>query len=238
MLLACPSLGSLDFLKDFEESYEAMAGRVDFTLYLITDRRSLPANRTLENAVAAALDGGVRAIQLREKDLSDAEFELLAEKLRRRTADYNAKLLLNDRWAMAQRIGADGVHLGGHSRPTSEVRQRLGHTPLIGVSTHTVPEIVQAAQQGADFVTFGPVYHTPSKAPMGSPVGLDALEEACALSPIPVFALGGIGLAQVPEIRRSGAFGIGLIRAIQDAASPSEEAKSFCNLLNAPTETP
>lgn len=209
---------------------------VDFSLYLITDRRTLPAGRSLEDAVAAALDGGLKAVQLREKDLSDAQIAPIAERLRRRTADYGAKLLINDRSALAQKIGADGVHLGRHSRPVAEVRQELGPTMLIGLSTHAFSEISTAVLQGADFVTYGPVFETPSKSGMGSPTGLDRLRQACQIAKIPVFALGGIDLQAVKAVLDCGASGIGLIRAIQDAPCPTAATqKLLCQLETAST---
>ena len=152
-----------------------MMPTVGFSLYLITDRRQVPPGRTLTETVRAALEGGVKAVQLREKDLPAAELYPLALELRALTREYGAKLLVNDRIDVALAVGADGVHLGGHSLPTAAARQLLGPNRLIGVSTHRPEEIAAAQRDGADFVTFGPVFHTPSKAAFGEPVGLDQL---------------------------------------------------------------
>ncbi|ALC17728.1 thiamine-phosphate diphosphorylase/ thiamine-phosphate pyrophosphorylase [Desulfuromonas soudanensis] len=201
--------------------------RIDFPLYLITDRLLLPAGRTLIEAVTSALEGGVRAVQLREKDLDDAALYPLARELRALTRAFGARLLINDRIDLALAIGADGVHLGGNSLPTAEARRFLGPAPLIGVSTHRLEEIAGAASQGADFVTFGPVYFTASKAPYGEPVGLEALRCACIAPPLPVFALGGIQLHRISEVLDSGVRGIALISAILSRPDPAGAAREI-----------
>jgi thiamine-phosphate pyrophosphorylase len=181
----------------------------------------------LLKTIESALEGGVRAVQLREKDLTAAELYPLARDMRALTAHYKARLLINDRIDIALAVGADGVHLGGHSLSTETARQLLGPRRMIGVSTHAFDEIQSAEQQGADFVTFGPVYPTPSKAPFGPPQGIDALAEACRKSRLPVFALGGVNLARREPVRQAGAFGIALISAIIADRNPTEIARSF-----------
>ena len=110
-----------------------MAERVDFSLYLISDRKALPEGKTLLESIEAALLGGVRAVQLREKDLSAAELLPLARQLRELTHAYQARLLVNDRIDVALAVEADGVHLGGHSLPVAVTRRLLGPNRLIGV---------------------------------------------------------------------------------------------------------
>jgi thiamine-phosphate pyrophosphorylase len=193
---------------------------VDFDLYLITDRRSLPAGRDLLATVRAALCGGVRAVQLREKDLSAAELYPLALALRQLTREFSARLLINDRVDLALAVDADGVHLGSRSLPISVVRQLLGARRLIGVSTHHRDEVERAAAAGADFVTYGPVYATPSKAAYGPPLGLSPLAAVCADDVLPVFALGGVTAERLPELRAAGCTHIALIGAILQAIDP------------------
>lgn len=203
---------------------------VDFSLYLITDRKILLAGMTLPQAVRKALEGGVRAVQLREKDLTAAERFPLARELRALTLEFDARLLINDRIDLALAVGADGVHLGGHSLPPEEARRLLGPDRLIGVSTHHPEEVVAAGRQGADFVTFGPVYPTPSKAPFGPPAGLDRLREACA-APLPVFALGGIRAGRVAEVLAAGAAGVALISTVLAAPDPARAASGLLQAL-------
>lgn len=204
---------------------------VDFNLYLITDRRSLPAGRTLIAQVRAALEGGVRAVQLREKDLPAAALYPLALELRTLTHDFGARLLINDRIDVALAVGADGVHLGGHSLPIAAARALLGPQRLIGVSTHRRDELHTAAASGADFVTFGPIYPTPSKLPFGPPLGVAALAAACSCPPLPVFALGGITAARLAELRSAGCGRVAAIGAILHTDDPSAAARNLLRHL-------
>ena len=194
---------------------------IDFRLYFVTDRRHT-AGRPLVDVVHAALDGGVRAIQLREKDLEGGALYHLAEQIRQITARYQARLLINERLDVALAVDADGVHLGQTSFPAATARRLLGPDKLIGVSTHSQAEITAAA--GADFIVFGPVYFTPSKAAYGKPQGLERLRQAVAHSPIPLIAIGGIKSEQVAEILAAGAHGIAVISAISTAPDPARAA--------------
>ena len=204
---------------------------IDFRLYFVTDRRQT-AGRPLYDVVQAALDGGVRAVQLREKDLEGGELYRLAARLRDLTARYAARLLINDRLDVALAAGADGVHLGQTSLPVSTARQLLGPDKLIGVSTHSPDEITAA--QGADFVVFGPVYFTPSKADYGQPQGVARLRQAARHSPVPVFAIGGIQADRIAAVRRAGAHGLALISALSAAAEPSRAAHELLTRLGPP----
>lgn len=204
---------------------------VDFNLYLITDRKQLPPGRRLVETVAAALEGGVRAVQLREKDLCAAELYPLARELRELTARHGARLLINDRLDVALAVEADGVHLGEHSLPVPVARKILGPDSLIGVSTHRCEEVAGAQRDGADFVTFGPIYFTPSKAAYGEPVGLGRLHEACTATTFPVFALGGISLEETAELRAAGCHRIALISAILAATDPAAAAAALLSRL-------
>ena len=213
----------------------AEGARVDFSLYLITDRRSLAPGQDLLATVRAALLGGVRAVQLREKDLTAAELYPLALEFRRLTREFGAKLLINDRVDLALAVDADGVHLGSHSLPVAVARQLLGAEKIIGVSTHSSAEVARAAVAGADFVTCGPVYTTPSKASYGPPLGLEAFAVACAHAPLPVFALGGVTLARLPELRVVGCQRIALIAAILHSEDATTTAQSLLRALADPT---
>lgn len=207
-----------------------MSNPAYFTLYLITDRHQVPAGRTLAETVEAALHGGVRAVQLREKDLAAAELLPLAEELRAITRRFGARLLINDRIDVAMAVEADGVHLGNHSLPTATARRLLGPDRLIGVSTHRLDQLATAAEDGADFVTFGPVFATPSKTSYGPPLGLEALHTATRISPLPVFALGGIKSDQLPLLGTRNCHGIAVISAIIAAADPLTAARSLASI--------
>jgi len=203
---------------------------VDFSLYLITDRRQCES-RGLVSAVTEALRGGVRAVQLREKDLSTRERYRLAEELRAVTSDFNALLLINGDAALARAVKADGVHLPQDGLPVHACRRVLGPHMLIGVSTHSLAEAKDAEVRGADFITFGPVYHTPSKAQYGAPVGIDSLRSVCRITKLPVFGLGGISCSQIEEVMAAGAGGVALISAILAAQNIEEAASEFTRRL-------
>jgi len=192
-------------------------------VYLVTDRGQT-VGRPLLDVVDAALRGGVRAVQLRERDLATRELLALAVDLRRITARYDALLLVNDRIDVALACGADGVHLPGHSFTIADARTLLGPSKLVGASTHSVREVEAAAQYGADFIVFGPIFDTPSKRAFGKPVGLDALERACA-APLPVLAIGGLTAERVTETRSRGATGVAVIREICAADDPEHAAR-------------
>lgn len=204
-----------------------MPNPIDFTLYLITDRHQVPGGRTLTATVEAALRGGVRAVQLREKDLSAADLLPLAAELRTLTRRFGARLLINDRIDVALAVEADGVHLGGHSLPATVARRLLGPQRLIGVSTHHPDEVAAAAAAGADFVTFGPIFATPSKAAYGPPLGLHALSTACQAAPLPIFALGGIKTGHRPLLHARGAYGVAVISAVIAAQDPESASRNL-----------
>ncbi len=185
---------------------------VDFKLYLITDRKqtTLP----LPDAVHEALKGGVRAIQLREKDLSVRDLLELARELRVLTRKFGAKLFINDRTDVAVAVEADGVHLGQKSMPLEPVRRIIGNNMLIGVSAHSIAEARAAEAGGADFITCGPVFFTPSKAEFGAPVGLDVLKSVVGASKLPVFALGGVKSGNIHQVKQCNAHGVSLVSGI------------------------
>ena len=192
-------------------------------VYFVTDRAQT-RGRPLADVVEAALRGGVRAVQLRERHLPARDLLALAVALRSLTSRHDALLLINDRIDVALACGADGVHLPVHSFRVGEARTLLGPSKLVGVSTHTVDEVPQAADAGANFVVFGPVFDTPSKRTLGVPVGLDALERACA-SNIPVLAIGGVTAETCAATRARGGAGVAVIREIAAADDPEMAAR-------------
>lgn len=203
---------------------------IDFNLYLITDRLQTGSVR-LVDVVEDALKGGVRGVQLREKDLSSRELYELAYDIRKLTAKYDAKLIINDRVDIALAVEADGVHLGLNSLPIHRVRKLLGSSRLIGLSCHNQVNAIMAQENGADFITFGPVYYTASKANYGKPVGVEKLETVSQLLQIPVFALGGIKKTNIPEVMVAGATGIALVSAIIASDDPKSEAEQMLAML-------
>jgi thiamine-phosphate pyrophosphorylase len=206
--------------------------KVDFDLYVITDRQQT-AGRPLPAVVEAALCGGARALQLREKDLAPRDLLPLAQEMRRLTQVYGARLLINDRIDVALAVNADGVHLTTTSLPVDVARQLLGPNRLLGVSTHSRAEAQVAAEGGADFIVFGPVFFTPSKAPSGEPVGLEALRDACAAVALPILAIGGIKKVNLDQVVAAGANGIAVISAVIAADDPMAATQDLLGALQA-----
>jgi thiamine-phosphate pyrophosphorylase len=200
-------------------------------LYLISDSNQT-SGRPLLEALEVALEGGVRMIQLREKDLSGRELLELAAKVRLLTVRYGAKLLINDRVDIAIAVDADGVHLPASSFNPMDARELICRDKIVGLSAHSAREAVKAEREGADFVTFSPIYQTPSKAGYGKPQGLERLEELCGKVNIPVYALGGIKIENVRDVMERGASGVAMISAILGAKDIKAETVKLLKSLN------
>lgn len=176
-----------------------------FDLLAISERASPEWLRRLAEA-------GVGAVQIREKELDDRAVLELAREARKALAT----VLVNGRLDIALAAGADGAHLPADGVPVAALRRRFP-SALLGISTHTVQEVERALQDGADYVTFGPVWPTPSKERYGPPVGVEALARA-AEAGIPVYALGGVMLSRFEEAAAAGAAGVAGIRLFQGPA--------------------
>lgn len=211
--------------------------KVDFRLYLITDR-NVCAPRSLQSVVRSACDAGVRAVQLREKDLSESEHAEYVQRLLEITRPREAKLLLNRQHGfnspedvfMAASLGAAGFHLTADIPFPHALRERFPKL-MVGVSTHSLEQVVTAAAEGADYVTFGPVFETASKAVYGEPQGLEKLARAASSTTIPVFAVGGVTPENAGDCLRAGAHGVAVIRAVLTAPDVKEVIDRFKTVL-------
>ena len=209
--------------------------RINFRLYVVTDRHEA-AGRDLEEIVVAAAQGGAGAIQLREKDLSARDLYALGARLQAALVPYGVPLLINDRLDVALALDAAGVHLAGHSLPTAIARRVLGAGKLLGVSTHSVEEARCAADDGADFIVFGPVFATPSKVVYGPPQGLQHLRTVVRAVRIPVIAIGGIDHTNLPQVVQAGAYGVAMIRAVLAAPDPYKATQQLRTALAAASQ--
>jgi len=177
------------------------------------------------------LEGGVKAIQLREKDIGGRELFALAEKIKALCERYHAGFFVNDRIDVALGVDADGVQLGSSSIPVAAARKLVGAGKLIGASTHSTNEAMAAERAGADFILFGPVYETPSKAVYGNPQGPGPLKEVVEKISIPVYAIGGIKAQNISEVKKTGIQGVALISAVLSAADPLAAAREILAVL-------
>lgn len=185
-------------------------------LYLICDDQP-------EDFLEAALRGGVDIVQLRMKHGSDEAVLSAASRFRAACRRHGALFILNDRPDLALAADADGVHVGQDDVPIAEARVTVGAERLVGLSTHS-PAQIDAAE--ADYIGVGPVYATPTK-PGRSAVGLELVGYAARNAPMPFFAIGGIGAAEVPAVRAAGARRIAVVRALTGSADPQRTARAL-----------
>jgi thiamine-phosphate pyrophosphorylase len=196
-----------------------------FRILLIADTARAAAGAV--DRALRALPAGAAAVQLRDRAASGWTLWAAADRLAAVRRRVDARLLINDRADVALAVGADGIHLPRHGASVAECRA-LG-IATVGVSTHAIDEVREAARDGADYVVFGPVFETPGKGP---PLGLAALERAAALG-VPVFALGGVDARNAAACLRAGAAGVACIRAVLDAADPGSAARRLFEAVRA-----
>lgn len=190
-------------------------------IYLITGGEATAFNfaeKSVEilRLVEKAVEKKINLIQIREKNLpAKLVFELVIEAAKI-TKQSETKLLVNDRADISLAAHADGVHLTSNSLPTEIIRQNFPPEFIIGVSAHLLAEAESAKINGADFITFSPIFDTPSKAKFGEPQGLEKLREICEkLNPFPVIALGGIYETNYSQVLETGAYGFAGIRYLK-----------------------
>jgi thiamine-phosphate pyrophosphorylase len=204
---------------------ERMARFREAGLYLVTSQ-ALSGGRTTVEIVAAALAGGVRLIQLREKEMPLREYVALAGRIRALTAEHGALLIINDRVDVALAVGADGVHLGQDDFPIPEAR-KLGPDLVIGASTHSIEEAVRAQVEGASYVNIGPLFPTGTKRWEGEFLGVEGMRRIAAHVQVPFSVMGGIKREHIPELVAAGARTIALVTAVTAAAHPEAAAREL-----------
>jgi thiamine-phosphate pyrophosphorylase len=200
-----------------------------FQIHLITDRKW--SGDGLSRIVGEALLGGVDCIQVREKGGPARELYASALELLLPTEKAGAKLLINDRIDVALACKAHGVHLAAKSLPPKVARDLLGENPLLGCSIHTLAEAREAANAGADYITFGHVYPTSSK-PGLPPRGVRELSEIVESVEVPVLAIGGIDESNVQEVLATGCAGIAVISTISAAQNPRLAAERLRQVVD------
>jgi thiamine-phosphate pyrophosphorylase len=195
-------------------------------LYVILDVQAA-GSRPLAALMTEALAAGARLFQYRGKQLSMGEAYEQASLLVALARRHGARLIVNDRCDLALAVEADGVHLGQDDLPLALARTMLGPHRLIGISTHRPEQVVAATAGGADYIGYGPIFTPLSKADHEAVVGLDGLRAIRTLTTLPVFAIGGITLEQVPAVMRAGANGVAVISALMHAADVTRTARAF-----------
>lgn len=191
-------------------------------MYFITDSTNYSEEEFLYR-VEQALMGGITLLQLREKDKSTREYMDLAEKVHTLTKKYNVPLIIDDRVDVALAIDAEGVHVGQSDMPVSIARKLMGDDKIVGATTKTVEQAVEAYAQGADYLGVGAIYPTTTKVKTVL-TSTETLGNICSAVPIPVNAIGGLNKDNIDVLKGIPIAGICVVSAIMKADDPKQAA--------------
>ena len=195
-------------------------------VYLLLDEQWAPRHN-LSAVLESAAGCGIRLFQYRNKTGSPQEVFAKARELREVAARSNALFIVNDRCDLALAVKADGVHLGQDDLPLELARGIMGRHKIIGISTHRPEEVTQATRGGADYIGYGPLFPTTTKAAHEAPVGLAGLRDIRSLTTLPMFAIGGITLDCLEEVVESGVNGVAVASAVLDASHVEQAMRAF-----------
>lgn len=205
-----------------------MAFRFPGPVYPIADA-AIGAERSALDLIAAVLTAGCRLVQLRMKHADTRTFVAMARAAKALTDRHAAALIVNDRADVAHLVDAAGVHLGQDDLPLDAARAILGPRRIIGTSTHTLAQLSVALRLGiADYVAYGPIFPTTSKARPDPVQGIDVLRQARVIATVPLVAIGGIGIDTIAAVRAAGADAVAVIGAIANAADPIGATRALC----------
>ena len=196
--------------------------KFDSSMYFITDSTNYSEEEFLYR-VEQALMGGITLLQLREKDKSTREYMDLAEKVHTLTKKYNVPLIIDDRVDVALAIDAEGVHVGQSDMPVSTARKLMGNDKIVGATTKTVPQALEAYEQGADYLGVGAIYPTTTKVKTVL-TSTETLGNICSAVPIPVNAIGGLNKDNIDVLKGIPIAGICVVSAIMKADDPKQAA--------------
>lgn len=201
-------------------------------LYLVTDQFSA-GGRTLTDVVAAAVQGGVTCVQLREKQLNTRDFFAQAIALKELLAPHNIPLVINDRIDVALACGAQGVHLGQSDMPVAQARRLLPLNVFIGWSVETMEDVARSASLPVDYLGVSPIYATPTKTDTQAPWGLEGLRKVRSATALPLVAIGGIHAGNASAALSAGADGLAVVSALCAAQDPCAAAAKLRKLIDA-----
>jgi len=204
---------------------------LDYRLYFVTDPHLHRGYSVLEQ-VELALKGGVKIIQIREKNLPAQEYINIASDALKLTRSHNAFLIINDAVEVVKSVGADGLHLGQDDMPLTEARAILGHDVIIGVSVKTVEEVKKAERDGADYLAVNGVFPTQTKEDLGYCPGLEGVSAVSRCTHLPIVGIGGINLNNCCSVIQAGANGIAVVTAITMSENIPETCRSFFEIIS------
>ncbi len=194
-------------------------------LYLVIGHE-FTNGRSVLDVLSAAAEGGVKTVQLREKNLSGKELTLLAEKFRRKCDELGVLMIMNDHIDIALAVGADGVHLGQDDMPL-EFARRIAPELILGRSTHSVEQALEAQSQGADYVNLGPIFATQTKNTPVKPLGLEIIRNAAPKLSIPFSVMGGVKEHNMPQLFEAGARICAMVTELTQADDVAEKARTM-----------
>lgn len=195
-------------------------------LHVITDTTH-QSKFTHQDLVKLAIQGGADTIQFRQKNVSTRELIKIAQEMKTICSQSNLPLIVNDRADVALAVGADGTHFGQDDMPVGIGRRILPNETIIGASARTEEKILEAIAEGADYIGYGPIYSTSSKADAEEPKGLDRLHKMCEIAECPVIAIGGITLETASDVIQAGAHGIAVISAVCGQPDPRKATEEL-----------
>lgn len=204
--------------------------RIDYSLYLVTDR-GLSRGRTTLEIVTAAVSGGVTCVQLREKTASTRKFIREALTLKEYLKSVTVPLIINDRLDVALAVGADGVHLGRKDMPLAMARAIVDDRMIIGISVESLEDAVSAEAGGADYLGVSPIYQTPTKTDTAPALGVAGLRVIRQAVNLPLVGIGGLHQGNAAEIIRNGADGVAVVSAIVAAQDPMQAARGLKGVI-------
>lgn len=202
----------------------------DPLLYLVTDE-DVAGGRSLLEIIGQAINGGVTMIQLREKTRSSRGFYQFAMEVMKRYGNTGVPIIINDRLDIAQAVDAHGVHVGQSDMPAEIAREILGPKKIIGLSVETIEQARDANNLDVDYIGISPVFHTPTKKDIKTPLGLDGIQEITSFSRHQIVGIGGINERNAIEVMKAGANGIAVVSAIIGQEDPTLASESLLKIL-------
>jgi len=207
-----------------------MKRKVDYSLYLVTDR-NLSLGRSIEEIVESAVRGGVTIVQLREKDCSTREYIELAKSVLSILRPMNIPLIINDRVDVALAVGADGVHIGQNDMPYKEARRIMGEDAIIGLTVETFEQAKEAENLDADYLGVSAIFATPTKTDVANVWGLDGLKKLRTQSRHILIGIGGINPTNAKAVMEAGADGLAVVSAICSAPDPEQVSRQLHTII-------
>lgn len=203
--------------------------RCNWGLYGILDK-DISGKTHIETA-QSLIGGGIRVLQLRDKTADFDNLLPIAHDLRALTLENNVKLIINDNPYLAKEVNADGVHLGQTDFPVYIARDIIGEEKLIGLSTHSKQQAIEAVGQGVDYIGVGPIYATSTKVSENVPVGTSLIRWIRQNLPLPIVAIGGITRSTIPDVISAGADNVAIISDLLSSEKLNETTEKFIRLI-------